>query len=320
MTDADKLIQTSEEDDNKRAADHWSESTPDTDTFSSNMFWLAVPEVQEHYLANGTQNSGKGWVFYFFQKYLPIRQENVTMASVGCGVGHLERNLASWNAFDQCDGFDIAPGALDIARKLAAEAGIENLNYAIQDMNTYIWPENHYDVVWFSHSLHHIKNLEGLYEQLTRTLKPGGYVFFNEYIGPDRFDFTKRQKEVMSAAFTLIPQRFRRSFNVNYPHAFYQSVSIPDPNEVHRLDPSESVRSSEIMPLLHQYFDVVEFNKAGGTLLHFLLSGIAGNFRADDPESMQVLKMLFNIEDTLIGVGDIQSDFAIVAAQPKVQL
>jgi hypothetical protein len=71
------------------------------------------------------------------------------------------------------------------------------------------------------------------------------------------------------------------------------------------------------MPILQQYFEIVEYNEMGGTILQFLLSGIAGNFRSDSPNSMKLLRMLFTIEDTLIEIGDIQSDFACVAAKPK---
>jgi hypothetical protein len=83
------------------------------------------------------------------------------------------------------------------------------------------------------------------------------------------------------------------------------------------VDPSESVRSSEIMPLLSRYFDVLECNKTGGTLLQFLLAGTAGNFRQDDPDSMQALEMLFKIEDTLIDIDELDSVFVCVAAVPK---
>jgi hypothetical protein len=62
---------------------------------------------------------------------------------------------------------------------------------------------------------------------------------------------------------------------------------------------------------------VVECNPAGGTLLHFLLHGIAGNFRPEDPESMAVLDMLIRIERTLIDVGDLPSDFVLLAARRR---
>ena len=91
----------------------------------------------------------------------------------------------------------------------------------------------------------------------------------------------------------------------------------PDPVEVARADPSEAIRSQDIIPVVSRYFEIVALNKCGGTLLQFLLSEIAGNFHEDDPSSMKVLEMLFTIEDALIESGTLDSDFVVVAARPK---
>ena len=43
-------------------------------------------------------------------------------------------------------------------------------------------------------------------------------------------------------------------------------------------DPSEAVRSAEIVPLLSQYFDILEVRELGGALPHLGLADIAQNF------------------------------------------
>ena len=313
---SEEPITETEEVRNKRTADHWSENTLNNDFFSANNYWLAVPEVNKRYNQKATLGQNPNWAVYFLNKYVPNKKEAV-MASIGCGAGQLECLLAQNNGFAQCDAFDIAPGAIEIAKKAAHDKGFHHINYEVSDVNGMSLKENHYDVIWFNNSLHHISQLEFLYEQIVHALKPNGYLIFNEYIGPSRFDFTPRQKEVMKAAFALIPMRFKRSFVPGHNEPYLLSTAIPDPAEVERVDPSESVRSEEIMMLLEDYFDIVEYNVTGGTILQFLLLGIAGNFRTDDPESIRVLDMLFAIEDTLIDIGDIQSDFACVAATPK---
>ncbi|MAU12450.1 MAG: SAM-dependent methyltransferase [Anaerolineaceae bacterium] len=303
-------------DNSQRTADHWSENTAESEAFADNTYWLAIPPVQRRHQSKATQGEDVDWAHYFLERYFPNRQ-GLLMASIGCGSGGLERALASWNAFSHCDAYDIAPGAIKLAKQHAADAGFTQINYEVRDINSLEWPSDHYDAVWFNGSLHHIEQLERVYQQVSHTLKPGGYLFFNEYIGPSRFDFTERQKQVMDAVFKLLPQRFKRSFIPNYPHPYLQATPIPDPVEVQRVDPSEAVRSDEIMSILPDYFDILEFNKMGGTILQFLLAGIAGNFHPSDKDAMRMLDMLFAIEDTLIDIGDIQSDFACVAATPK---
>jgi hypothetical protein len=80
-------------------------------------------------------------------------------------------------------------------------------------------------------------------------------------------------------------------------------------------DPSEAIRSAEIIPLLHSFFRVIEIKPWGGTVFNYLLDDIAGNFDPTREEDRRVLDMVLCIEDTLIESKDLQSDFAVVVAR-----
>ena len=67
--------------------------------------------------------------------------------------------------------------------------------------------------------------------------------------------------------------------------------------------------------MLCHYFEIVEYKPMDGSILQFLLADIAGNFA--DEEGRKLLDMLFIIEDTLMAVGDLGSDFAYIVAAPK---
>ncbi len=95
------------------------------------------------------------------------------------------------------------------------------------------------------------------------------------------------------------------------------TANLPTERSVIAVDPSEAVRSAEIVSVLQQYFDIVEYKPLGGTILQFLLADIAGNFEQDEAGN-RLLEMLFTIEDTLMEVGALQSDFAYIVAAPKV--
>lgn len=79
--------------------------------------------------------------------------------------------------------------------------------------------------------------------------------------------------------------------------------------------PPEAVRSSAIVPLLEQHFEIVAFKPLGGNILQFLLAGIAGNFRT--PEGERLLAMLFSIEDALLAAGELESDFAYIVGRVR---
>jgi SAM-dependent methyltransferase len=300
-----------------RVARRWSRVHGGTEAFPGEVYWLAVPEVQRRFMAKTTCGRADHWAAYCVSEFLGDRLPVDRMLSVGCGTGALERRLASLGAFRTCDAFDVAPGALALAREEAERAGLTGIRYEVGDVQDSSLPERAYDAVWFNDSLHHVRDLERVCEAVARSLRQDGFLFFCEYVGPSRFAFPPRQREALDAAFRLIPPRYRRSLAPGRAGQLKRSVTIPNPVRVALADPSEAVRSAEILPVVSRYFEVVRRNDAGGSLLQYLLHEIAGHFRADDPQALAVLRLLFDVEDTLLEVGDLQSDFALVVARPR---
>jgi hypothetical protein len=82
------------------------------------------------------------------------------------------------------------------------------------------------------------------------------------------------------------------------------------------IDPSEAVRSGEILNALSLFFNIAEKKDYGGTILHLLLEGIAFNFNgAPAGSGMRLLQTLFDVEGQLLQLGDITSDFSVIIAE-----
>ena len=304
--------------DKQVTADHWSENMAGSDAFSADVYWLAVPAVQRRHQHKATAGSGHpGWVQYCLKEFLGDQVQGARMLSIGCGTGTLERELYRLNAFEHCDAVDIAPGAIEAARAEALAIGASTINYSLCDIEKTDLPASHYDAVWFNGSLHHIRELEVVCRRVANSLKPGGWLFFNEYVGANHFAFDTQQRAAISHAFGLIPEQFRRSFVQGSYGQVQQVVPLPDPVDVVKVDPSEAVRSADILRVVGEHFDIRALNRCGGSLLQFLMHGIAGNFRDDNPQSLRELQMLFDIEDGLIESDTLKSDFVIVAASPR---
>lgn len=94
-----------------------------------------------------------------------------------------------------------------------------------------------------------------------------------------------------------------------------KETALPTERSVIAVDPSEAIRSAEIMPVLQTLFDVIEYRPLGGSILQFLLADIAGNFQDETGE--QLLEVFFRLEDALIACGDLPSDFAYIVATPR---
>ncbi|MFZ4791980.1 MAG: class I SAM-dependent methyltransferase [Candidatus Competibacteraceae bacterium] len=307
-----------DDDDKKKIVDYWSENIAGSNPFSSDVYWLAIPAVQERYQRKACANKPyPSWVEYCIKEFLGAAVPVQRMLSVGCGTGRLERHIFNLKAFQHCDAVDISPKAIEIAKQEAAKLDITSISYSVCDIEVMELGIDQYDAVWFNSSLHCIKELEVVCDRIRQSLKPNGWLFFNEYVGFNRFDFSNRQRDIFQHAFYLIPSRYRRSFQYD-PTQKHQTIPpLPNPSEVARTDPSEAVRSQDILSVVNNLFEVVKTNYCGGSLLQFLLSGIAGNFKESDHQSMLILNMLFEIEDALIDSGVVQSDFVVVAARQR---
>jgi ubiquinone/menaquinone biosynthesis C-methylase UbiE len=234
--------------------------------------------------------------------------------SLGCGAGTREINWAGLGRFSRIDAYDVSPSQIEVATKTAAERGHGGvLNFKVGSVYDLLIPEGSYDVVFVEHALHHFTPLREVLARIERVLKPNGLFIVNEFVGPTRFQWTERQLEVINAALTLLPKKFRRTIGGAESKARNTRPSIL---RMLMSDPSEAVESARIRPLLQELFDVVEVRDYGGTALSLILSAIAQNF-GDDDESVRALSMLFDAEDLLLASGELTSDFALIVCRRR---
>lgn len=235
--------------------------------------------------------------------------------TLGCGRGELERGLAKYNFALVHDAVDIAEAMIEDAAVLAQAAGLKHIKYEVGDLNTIELPRNTYDVVFGVSAIHHVARLEHLFDQISRSLKPGGYFFLDEFVGPSQFQWTSEQLNAVNDAIANLPDALKEC--VDSSKGMKSPVIRLTIDEMNLTDPSEAIRSAEIVPLLSRMFDIVEVRGCGGTVLHLLLEDIAGNFSESNPESMRYLESLFALEDDLIQSGKLQHDFAVIIARKK---
>jgi len=298
-----------------QVARFWDETTQES--FAPTTYWLANPLVHARYQNRATAGRSHHWVNYCIEKFLGESRPVSRMLNVGCGDGQLDRHLLLLDATERIDSVDISPKRIEEARRIASEQGLTRIQYHVQNAESEAFPAPPYDAVIMDSALHHMEGLEVFLSKTADSLEPDGFLFLNEYVGPNRFDLSQREEDLVRACFTLIPERYRRSLQPEDEGRVLTEPWIPDPEAVAMEDPSESVRSRDIPSALLESFEVLESHQAGGTLLHFVLQSIAGHFRQEDPESMVVLRQLFAIEDGLIEIGELDSHFVLIVARPK---
>jgi SAM-dependent methyltransferase len=168
--------------------------------------------------------------------------------SIGCGAGALERDLLARNLCERIDAFDGSLQSVALAKREEPRAG-----YYIADFNEPALPRAAYDAVFFHQSLHHVAKLEKLLRAVLLSLKADGILYLDEYIGPSSTAWTPRLARAHASAWELVPRQVRKVDELPYPIA-------PD-------DPSEAIRSGEILDQLAIGFDVVARQDYGGGVL-----------------------------------------------------
>lgn len=296
---AKKLFSNAEQ----RIKSTWNED----DLPSSN--WWQVEAVRHRWNELITGNQQTIYPDYVVQKWLST-QTNLKLLSIGCGTGQRELEFAKHACFAQIDAFDIAPKAIDDARKTAAELGIHTCHFFVGDVYHDTWPDEHYDVVLFHSSLHHFKQIDGLLKKVKRTLKTKGIIIINEYVGANRFQFNHARKQQVNNIYqTEIPTNFKTRKNTA---TVKSQVYFPGLLRMVISDPSEAVESASILPLLQQNFRQLELKNYGGNLLTFILKDIAHHFNS--PQAQPILNRLFALENGLMQQ-EQQSDFAFAVYQ-----
>jgi len=282
--------------------------------------WMEHDYIKKHINRRTTGDESLDWFNYVLQKYFQASVERAL--SLGCGDGGLERHALTKGAVVTFDAYDASPGAIDGATQAAKDLGLlPQIHYAVADLNCFQAPAYPYGAVFASMSIHHIQALEEVFDEIRKALTPAGYFIMNEYIGPTRFQLPPIQEKVVNDLLNILPPRFRRIIRDGKVTSEIKSC-----HQVHPLswftenDPSEAVRSAEILPVLQRFFDLAEFKPYGGTLLQFLLENIVGNFDESQEEAKAWLDMLAYVESALEEAGAIESDFALIVATPKKKM
>ena len=232
-------------------------------------------------------------------------------ASLGCGTGGLERDLARRSLIVAIDGYDPSADAIAEARRLAEEQGFGSINYNVADIDGDTLPQAQFDAVFTNSALHRAKALEDIVRNVRRALKPGGLFHLNEFVGPSRFQWDDLQLRLINDFLNTLPDRLLETPNGRKPPVQRPSLEQMLPNQ-----PTQAVRSSEIRQVVAQHFDIVEERPYGGTLLHMGLGDIAQNFSLENPEDMAHLERFFDLEDDAYAKGLLASDFTVITAVP----
>jgi SAM-dependent methyltransferase len=186
-------------------------------------------------------------------------------AMLGCAEGGYERRWLDAGGSRRLDIYDLSPGVL---RKFRERLGVGRLGkragrrvrFVPADLNFVRLPPGTYDVVWSTSCLHHVANLEHLFAEVERALRPGGLFVVHDYVCERHFRYTPARLTRVNTLLQEVPVRYRTGG--------IAAIEVPARSD---LSPFCGVRSPDILPLARERFDVLHEGVDGALFPLFLV-------------------------------------------------
>jgi len=317
---------------NKGATNNpWNADVP----VSYSEMWLGANECIGNIQRKISGDSNTHWLPYAIGKYLspaiglikPNKpREQYRCLLLGSSEGHMERMLCEKGFTGEIVASDIAEKAIARAKQKMETLGYKNVTYVVADLNKDTF-DGKFDFIIAEGVLHHIHNIEPCLKMLSSILQSDGYFILVEFEGAVRFQLPERQVRWINAALSILPKELR-PFHQNDNDTEKHLPATPKENrtiyylppseaDIVAFDPSEAASGPELKRLIPLVFNVVERTGFGGTLLSYMTGHFDFRRANEDEFARSWLKILMQIEETVIQNELLDDDFVFYVLQNK---
>jgi SAM-dependent methyltransferase len=240
------------------------------------------------------------------------------LLSIGSGQGSNEVAIAKQLralGFDEfrIDCLELVPELCEEGRRRAHEAGVAaHLRFIETDINTWAPAEDGYAFVVANQILHHVVELEHLFDGVRAALAPRGRFATRDMIGRNGHRCWPESKAVMDEVWPILPKR------CTYDHRFERFLERY-PDRDCSTEGFEGIRAQDILPLLLDRFHFAKFVAFGGLMERFVGRAFGLGYRVDEDEGDRALvDMIYLMNRRLIDTGVIKPTqmIATLALEP----
>ena len=248
-----------------------------------------LPEIFHYWSNKYLAPEFQAWGFAspddFFLQQLRLRLERqpehfFRIISIGAGNCDLESNIASelvnlGLTHFRIDCLDINPDMLERGRQHAVRLGVpDQIGLVESDFNRWQADDGCYDVVIANQSLHHVLDLEHLFDAAYKALAPDGAFLISDMIGRNGHMRWPEALDAMQPFWEELPESYR----------YNQLMQRMEPKFInHDCSQSgfEGIRAQDILPLLNERFGFELFFPYGNIVFPFIDRGFGHNFDAE---------------------------------------
>jgi len=267
----------------------------------------------------GIANFDHFFAKYFCESAKACNENAPVFISIGAGncetevrVAKLIRDNGYTDFVIEC--LEMNPSMLQRGREMAVREGVsQNLDFIEKDFNK--WKASKcYTGVMANQSLHHVLNLEGLFDEIKQSLNPRGYFITHDMIDRNGHQRWPEALKEVHRFWKELPTEYRYNRQLNRHEELYDNWDCS-------IEGFEGVRAQDILPLLLDRFDFHLFIGFANVIDVFIDRGFGHNFNADQEWDRAFIDRLHAFDEQALKSGLLTPTHmaAVMATQPCPQ-
>lgn len=214
----------------------------------------------------------------------------------------LERNCREFTI--EC--FELNEELLAEGRALAASAGVDAFVHPIRgDFNAWS-PDKDYDGILANNSLHHMVNLEGLFDGIQKSLLPTGTFVTSDMIGRNGHMRWPEALAIVHEFWRELPKKHTYNHLLKRYEKLYENWDCSSGG-------FEGIRAQDILPLLIAYFEFDVFVPFANVVDPFVDRPFGPNFDQDNPADCAFIDRVHARDHAEIAGGAIKPTHIVAA-------
>jgi hypothetical protein len=215
---------------------------------------------------------------FFTKNLMESSVMNPVFASIGSGYCDTEIRIARLMLEKGLKSFtfeciDLNPHLLQRGKELADSAGLtEYMRFTVADLNEW-QPEKRYAGIMANHSLHHVVNLEGLFNAVQAALDDSGAFVATDMIGRNGHQRWPEALEIVHRFWRELPDAYRYNHQLQRHEPEFANWDCSS-------EGFEGIRAQDILPLLVQRFSFAYFYGFANVVGPFIDRSFGHNFDA----------------------------------------
>jgi len=232
-----------------------------------------------------------------------FHQPGATRRIVSLGAGECEHEIALIKKLLEMGETDFMLEALELspvrserARARASKDGVGSyLTISEADLNSWV-PEQKYSIVIAKDTLHHVLELEHLFDSVHEALEEEGTFLTSDMIGRNGHMRWPEALEIIQGLWKFIPDHYKTNHQLKRVEQEYENWDCSKVG-------FEGIRAQDILPLLVKKFSFRSFLGFGNLPDIFIERGFGHNLSVDDPHDTGFIDFLEDLNTLLIDLG-----------------